>query len=100
MRSVHEVRTFLAGDSATQDVRESQQVAAACVIGGTPFYVIDERYAVSGGQPAASVGLRTLDANEAEQVSWPPRRPPHPVSTGKTEAPAACVTTRSCARSF
>jgi predicted DsbA family dithiol-disulfide isomerase len=69
-----EVRTFLAGDSGTQDVWGSQQAAAAFGIGGVPLYVIDDRYAVPGGQPA-EVWLRTLDAIEAEQVSWPPRRP-------------------------
>ncbi len=59
---------FLAGDSGTQDVWESQQVAAGLGIGGVPFYVIDDRYAVSGGQPA-EVWLRTLDAIEAERTS-------------------------------
>jgi predicted DsbA family dithiol-disulfide isomerase len=61
------VRAFLAGDSGTQDVWERQQVAAGLGIGGVPFYVIDDRSAVSGGQPA-EVWLRTFDAIEAEQV--------------------------------
>ena len=63
-----EVRAFLASDSGTQDVWDGQQVAAGLGIGGVPFYVIDDRYAVSGGQPA-EVWLRTLDAIEAERVS-------------------------------
>ncbi len=63
-----EARAFLAGDSRMQDVWESQRAAAGLGIGGVPFYVIDGRYAVSGGQPA-EVWLRTLDAVEAERVS-------------------------------
>lgn len=63
-----ETRAYLAGDSGTQDVWESQQVAAGLGIGGVPFYVIDDRYAVSGGQPA-EVWLRTLEAIEAERIS-------------------------------
>ena len=63
-----EVRAFLAGDAGTQDVLESQREAEELGIGGVPFYVIDGRYAVSGGQPA-EVWLRTLDAIEAERVS-------------------------------
>lgn len=63
-----EIRTFLAGKDGARDVWESQQAAAKLGIGGVPFYVIDGRYAVSGGQPAP-VWLRTLDAIEAERVS-------------------------------
>ena len=63
-----DTRAFLAGDSGTQDVWKSQRTAAGLGIGGVPFYVIDGRYAVSGGQPA-EVWLRTLDAVEAERVS-------------------------------
>ncbi len=62
-----DTRALLAGDSGTQEGRESQQAAAGLGIGGVPFYDIDDRYAVSGGQPA-EVWLRTLDAIEAEQV--------------------------------
>ena len=61
-----EARASLAGDSGTRGVWESQRTAAEIGIGGVPFYVIDGRYAVSGGQPA-EVWLRTLDAVEAER---------------------------------
>ncbi len=63
-----EIRAFLAGRSGTQGVWESQRTAAGLGIGGVPFYVIDGRYAVSGGQPA-EVWLRTLDAVGAERAS-------------------------------
>ncbi len=62
------VRAFLDGDAGVESVWESQRTAAELGIGGVPFYVIDGRYAISGGQPA-EVWLRTLDAIEAEQVS-------------------------------
>ncbi len=62
-----EARGFLGGEAGTQDVRESQRAAEELGIGGVPCYVVDERYAVSGGQPA-EVWLRTLDAIEAERV--------------------------------
>lgn len=61
-------RAFLAGGAGTEEVRESQRTAAELGIGGVPFYVVDGRYAVSGGQPA-EVWLRTLDAIGAERVS-------------------------------
>ena len=61
-----EARASLAGESGTQGVWESQRTAAELGIGGVPFYVIDGRYTVSGGQPA-EVWLRTLDAVEAER---------------------------------
>jgi len=70
-------------------------VAAGLGIGGVPFYVIDDRSAVSGGQPA-EVWLRTLDAIGRSRSSSPRAAP---ALDGKTEAPAACVTARSCARS-
>ena len=63
-----EARAFLSDESGTQDVWESQRAAAELGIGGVPFYIVDGRYAVSGGQPA-EVWLRTLDAIEAERVS-------------------------------
>ena len=63
-----EVREFLAGDAGIEDVWESQRTATSLGISGVPFYVIDGRYAVSGGQPAG-VWLQTLDAVEAGRVS-------------------------------
>lgn len=62
-----EVASFLAGDADTQDVWASQRNAAELGIGGVPFYIVDGRYAVSGGQPAEA-WLRTLDAIQAERV--------------------------------
>ena len=62
------VSGFLAGDAGVQEVWESQRTAAELGIAGVPFYVVDGRYAVSGGQPA-EVWLRTLEAIETERIS-------------------------------
>jgi predicted DsbA family dithiol-disulfide isomerase len=47
-----EARAVLAGDAYADDVRTDMQRAAALGIRGVPFFVIDERYGVSGAQPA------------------------------------------------
>ncbi len=62
-----ETRRFLAGDSGVEAVWESQRAAAAIGVTSVPFYVIDGRYAVSGGQPA-EVWLKTFEAVEIEKV--------------------------------
>ena len=46
-----EVERMLAGDDFTADVRSDEARAAALGAGGVPFFVIDERYGVSGAQP-------------------------------------------------
>ncbi|MFW6689655.1 DsbA family oxidoreductase [Streptomyces sp. MAR4 CNX-425] len=49
-----EVRTVLADDTAyAEAVRADEQEAAELGATGVPFFVIDRRFAVSGGQPAA-----------------------------------------------
>jgi predicted DsbA family dithiol-disulfide isomerase len=48
-----EVRAMLEGDAYAADVRADQRRAAEFGIQGVPFFVIDERYGVSGAQPAA-----------------------------------------------
>jgi predicted DsbA family dithiol-disulfide isomerase len=47
-----EVRAALAGDAYAAGVRADERRAAAFGITGVPFVVIDERYGVSGAQPA------------------------------------------------
>lgn len=63
-----DVGAFLSGGVGVGGVWESQQTAARLGITGVPFYIIENRYAVSGGQPA-EVWLRTFDAIESERVS-------------------------------
>ncbi|GAA2132957.1 DsbA family protein [Streptomyces synnematoformans] len=69
-----EVRTVLADDTAYADaVRADEKEAAELGATGVPFFVIDRRFAVSGGQPAqvftqaleqaaAAGGLQTVAA--------------------------------------
>jgi predicted DsbA family dithiol-disulfide isomerase len=63
-----ETRTLLSGKTGIEDVWESQRTAAKLGVSSVPFYVIDDRYAVSGGQPA-EVWLQTFAAIGSERVS-------------------------------
>ncbi|MDQ3430259.1 MAG: DsbA family oxidoreductase [Actinomycetota bacterium] len=62
-----ETNELLSGDGYAGEVWKGQREAASLGINGVPFYVVDGRYAVSGGQPA-EVWARTLDAVRAERV--------------------------------
>ena len=55
-----EARAVLASDAYTTDVVEDEQRAAAFGIHGVPFVAIDEKYGVSGAQPA-EVFLQSLE---------------------------------------
>jgi predicted DsbA family dithiol-disulfide isomerase len=50
-----EVRTMLAGDAYAGAVRADEQRAAAFGIRGVPFFVLDERFGISGAQEAAVI---------------------------------------------
>jgi predicted DsbA family dithiol-disulfide isomerase len=60
-----ESRAVLAGDRFAADVREDQAQARRYGISGVPFFVIDERYGVSGAQPADAL-REVLDQAWAE----------------------------------
>ena len=62
-----ETHELLSGDGYAEEVWKGQREAASLGINGVPFYVIDGRYAVSGGQPA-EVWARALDAVHAERM--------------------------------
>ncbi|HET7531012.1 MAG TPA: DsbA family oxidoreductase [Mycobacteriales bacterium] len=47
-----EVRAVLDSDRYADDVRADERQAAAYGITGVPFFVVDEKYGVSGAQPA------------------------------------------------
>jgi predicted DsbA family dithiol-disulfide isomerase len=47
-----DVEAMLASDRAADDVRSDEERARAFGISGVPFFAIDERYGVSGAQPA------------------------------------------------
>jgi predicted DsbA family dithiol-disulfide isomerase len=46
------VRTMLQSDKYRQDVLQDQQTAQQLGVNGVPFFVFDNRYAVSGAQPS------------------------------------------------
>jgi predicted DsbA family dithiol-disulfide isomerase len=50
---IEDVRAMLESDAYAEAVRADERRAAAFGISGVPFYVIDERYGVSGAQDAA-----------------------------------------------
>ncbi|MBC6315155.1 DsbA family oxidoreductase [Listeria grandensis] len=49
-----EVVDMLASDTFSADVRDDEQTGASLGIQGVPFFVINEKYGVSGAQPATS----------------------------------------------
>jgi predicted DsbA family dithiol-disulfide isomerase len=58
-------REMLASAAYAADVDTSQQEAAEIGITGVPFYIFDERYAISGAQ-SVEVFVRALDFAAAE----------------------------------
>ena len=61
------VRALLASDAKIADVQHNQESATQLGVQGVPFYVLDQRYAVSGAQPVG-VFLRALDTAAREQT--------------------------------
>jgi predicted DsbA family dithiol-disulfide isomerase len=62
-----EIAETLAGDRFTAEVRDDEHRAQLLGITGVPFFVIDERYGVSGAQSADHL-LGALNAAWAERV--------------------------------
>ena len=62
-----DVRAMLESDAYIAEVDGSQQEAEQIGITGVPFYIFDQRYAISGAQPV-EVFLRALDLASAETV--------------------------------
>lgn len=60
-----EVHEVLASNKFADEVRADEAQAAAYGISGVPFFVVDERYGISGAQPA-DVILATLQRAYAE----------------------------------
>ena len=56
----HMVRAHLADDEDVAEVKASQREADQLGVAGVPFYVIDERYVLSGAQPV-EVFIQALD---------------------------------------
>ncbi len=49
------VRTMLASDAFADDVRDDEERARHFGISGVPFFAIDEKYGISGAQPASAI---------------------------------------------
>lgn len=56
-----DIGTWLAGNEQRAEVLEDLQTAHRLGIGGVPFFILDERYALSGAQPVA-VFIQALQA--------------------------------------
>jgi predicted DsbA family dithiol-disulfide isomerase len=83
-------RRTLASDEYANDVRADEQQAAAYGISGVPFFVIDERYGVSGAQPA-EVLLETM------RRAWADANPLTIVPNGDDDAAAGSCEGDACA---
>jgi len=49
-----DIETLLAGDTFTSEVRADEQIAQQIGISGVPFFILDQKLAVSGAQPPAT----------------------------------------------
>ena len=63
-----EVAELLAGDRFAAEVRDDERRARLLGIAGVPFFVIDERYGISGAQPSELI-LSALDQAWLERDS-------------------------------
>ncbi|MDG4864859.1 DsbA family oxidoreductase [Streptomyces sp. T-3] len=77
-----EVRAVLADESAyADDVRADEREAAELGATGVPFFVLDRKYGVSGGQPAEVF-------TQALQQAWGDRAPLQTLGTAETTGDA------------
>lgn len=85
---VDEVRAVIEGDAYTVDVHADIRKAQMLGVNGVPFFVFDNRYAISGAQPT-ELFLETLER------TW---HDAHPlVTVTQTDANADVCTDESCA---
>lgn len=61
--SKEEAMEVLASDKFTEEVRQDQKAAARYAVRGVPYFLIDDKYAISGAQPTETFlqVLRKLD---------------------------------------
>jgi predicted DsbA family dithiol-disulfide isomerase len=88
-----EVRRFLASDAGLAEVEEEEQIGRALGIDGVPFFLLADKYGVSGAQPAevlANVIERVVEL-EAEA-----RRELIPVGVGGEGAACSVDDPESC----
>ena len=63
-----EVAEVLAGDRYADAVRADERLAAQIGINGVPFFVVGERYAISGAQPAELI-VQALEQASREEAA-------------------------------
>lgn len=79
-----EVAQVLGSESFAKEVRADEARAHEIGVSGVPFFVMGERYAVGGAQPAAQI-------TEVLQRAWNERKQPTPAEQAAAEAEAeAC----------
>lgn len=78
------IRTVLAGDDFTEEVRRDIAEAQALGVNGVPFFVLDRKYGISGAQPAEvfsqALNQAWSEAHPLEMVGGP--------SSGSDDGPA------------
>ena len=79
-----ELRAVLASDRYADAVRADEQQAARYGISGVPFYVVDEKYGVSGAQPAEVL-------REVLDTAWAAANPLTMVATAGRSDDASCA---------
>ncbi|MFT5353852.1 MAG: putative DsbA family dithiol-disulfide isomerase [Polyangiales bacterium] len=63
-----EVRTILASDDYSKAVREDQATAGQIGVRGVPFFVVAERFGLSGAQPAERILEVLLEASQDQAI--------------------------------
>ncbi len=81
--NLDEARTALDGDEYADDVRADLALAGAYGISGVPFFVIDDKYGISGAQPTALF-------TQALETAWAESRPLTLVSAGAVDDAEVC----------
>lgn len=87
------IKEMLAGNSYAQEVEQDIYEARQIGVRGVPYFVLNDRYAVSGAQPAETFS----GALNKAWGEWQ-KEAPVPFTANNTEAPAAvaCTTTGNC----
>lgn len=67
----NEVQKMLQSESLTEEVREDESIAETIGVNGVPFFVFDQKYAVSGAQSSATF-LEVLEKSWNESIKNDP----------------------------
>ena len=84
-----EIKEMLNADAYVREVREEEHIAAKMGINGVPFFVLNNKYALSGAQ-APELFLSALDQ------AWNEHEKENPGLTGNTEVGKRCSEDETC----